>query len=274
MAIDLIHGQRWHEIADVIYDGGVDPITRQPKKFMSNLQFINERPCVIFCRLDFLDAIFSLVRNSQFNHTLITNNSDFPITASLFDSKPTNIIAWYAQNVSCIRNGLIPIPIGLERPYGGGISANYNAVLSNMGKQKNKLVYMNHNDANNTLIRTPITQTFINCGWVTHERNVSFDIYMRNMSEHKFVFSPNGNGLDCHRTWEALYVGTIPIVNRNPVTEYMARFLPIMIVDDMTMITEDLLYKYYDDISKSLYNMNVLAFSWWKNTILNRTGII
>lgn len=31
----------------------------------------------------------------------------------------------------------------------------------------------------------------------------------------KFVISPPGNGADCHRTWEAVYLGSVPIVLRD-----------------------------------------------------------
>ena len=30
--------------------------------------------------------------------------------------------------------------------------------------------------------------------------------------KYRFGVSPRGNGLDCHRTWEMLYFGMIPIV--------------------------------------------------------------
>jgi hypothetical protein len=32
------------------------------------------------------------------------------------------------------------------------------------------------------------------------------------MRKSLFVPSPAGNGLDCHRTWEALYLGAVPVV--------------------------------------------------------------
>ena len=32
--------------------------------------------------------------------------------------------------------------------------------------------------------------------------------YLRTLGQHRFVLSPRGNGLDAHRTWEALMVGT------------------------------------------------------------------
>lgn len=32
------------------------------------------------------------------------------------------------------------------------------------------------------------------------------------MRKTLFVPSPAGNGLDCHRTWEAMYLGAVPVV--------------------------------------------------------------
>jgi len=36
--------------------------------------------------------------------------------------------------------------------------------------------------------------------------------YREMVSDSSFVLSPPGNGADCHRTWEAIYLGAIPIV--------------------------------------------------------------
>ena len=40
-----------------------------------------------------------------------------------------------------------------------------------------------------------------------------------NQSKYAFVLSPRGRGLDCHRTWEALCLGCIPIVKKSPITK-------------------------------------------------------
>mmetsp|Transcript_72381 Transcript_72381/g.132485 ORF Transcript_72381/g.132485 Transcript_72381/m.132485 type:complete len:394 (+) Transcript_72381:80-1261(+) len=37
-------------------------------------------------------------------------------------------------------------------------------------------------------------------------------VYLKKISEHKAVLSPPGGGYDCHRTWEALAVGSVPLV--------------------------------------------------------------
>ena len=36
--------------------------------------------------------------------------------------------------------------------------------------------------------------------------------YRKLVLRSKYVLSPPGNGPDCHRTWEALYLGATPIV--------------------------------------------------------------
>ena len=46
----------------------------------------------------------------------------------------------------------------------------------------------------------------------------------------KFVLSPPGAGPDCFRTWEAIYVGAIPIVLKShwPFSHFD---LPVLVVD-------------------------------------------
>lgn len=51
------------------------------------------------------------------------------------------------------------------------------------------------------------------------------------MSDAYFVFSPPGNGPDCHRTWEAIYHGTVPIVLRR-AWAFKSLNLPVLVVDD------------------------------------------
>ena len=39
--------------------------------------------------------------------------------------------------------------------------------------------------------------------------------YLELVSQSKYVLSPPGNGPDCHRTWEAIYLGAVPIVHKS-----------------------------------------------------------
>ena len=50
-------------------------------------------------------------------------------------------------------------------------------------------------------------------------------------AQYEFVVSPPGNGLDCHRTWEVLALGSIPIVMTSRFDALFAQ-LPVIIVSD------------------------------------------
>ena len=268
--MDFIHGQRWYEICDCVIDNGVDAHTKNVFDICEGLENIYIKSCIIFSKCDYFGYIFPKIQESKYNHVLISNNSDNPITEDVYNSKPSNIKWWFAQNVACSHDDLIPIPIGLERPLGGGISADYASITHNMNIEKNKLLYMNHNDSNNFNVRHRITEHFKAQSWCTHESSVSFQEYLNHMSQHKFVLSPYGNGIDCHRTWEALYLGVIPIVNSSIIADVVNEYLPIIIIDDMTTITEEYLNTAYSNIINKLYNFDILKFEWWKTQIINK----
>jgi hypothetical protein len=62
---------------------------------------------------------------------------------------------------------------------------------------------------------------------------VNQQIYFDKLVQSLFVLSPQGNGIDCYRTWESIYAGAIPIVlKRNwAFDDYQ---LPVLAVDDWT----------------------------------------
>eukprot|EP00581_Thalassiosira_minuscula_P011257 CAMPEP_0183725922 /NCGR_PEP_ID=MMETSP0737-20130205/21903_1 /TAXON_ID=385413 /ORGANISM="Thalassiosira miniscula, Strain CCMP1093" /LENGTH=356 /DNA_ID=CAMNT_0025957093 /DNA_START=32 /DNA_END=1099 /DNA_ORIENTATION=- len=59
--------------------------------------------------------------------------------------------------------------------------------------------------------------------------------------QYKFMLSPRGVGLDCYRTWEALYLGMIPVVKTSTL-DSMYQGLPVLIVDEWSDLTPELLH--------------------------------
>jgi hypothetical protein len=53
----------------------------------------------------------------------------------------------------------------------------------------------------------------------------------------KYVLSPPGNGPDCHRTWEALYLGSTPVVHRKSWA-FSGHAIPALVVDSWAEIGE------------------------------------
>eukprot|EP00971_Amphidinium_carterae_P271127 5380441-Amphidinium_carterae.2 len=52
---------------------------------------------------------------------------------------------------------------------------------------------------------------------VQETRRLPFKDYMQLLSKHSFVLSPPGKGYDCSRTWESIFVGSVPLVYRDPL---------------------------------------------------------
>ena len=84
--------------------------------------------------------------------------------------------------------------------------------------------------------------------------------------------APPGNGIDTHRTWECLMVGTIPILIHSPMNS-LYDDLPVLIIsiEDIHEITEEYLNRKYIEIfeNKDKYNFEKLYTPYWKSKILS-----
>ncbi len=105
---------------------------------------------------------------------------------------------------------------------------------------------------------------------LTPERRTKMRVkeYLMALGQHRFVLSPRGNGLDAHRTWEALMVGAIPICRSsalNPLYEQ----LPVLIVRDWSDVTPQLLQSFLVNytIRKPLYRYEKLFADYWLGQI-------
>jgi len=85
--------------------------------------------------------------------------------------------------------------------------------------------------------------------------------------EFKFVLSPKGAGLDCHRTWEVLAMGSIPIVLSSSI-DNVFKCLPVVIVDSWSEINEEFLHNKYNEITKKKekneYKMEKIQLDYWR----------
>jgi hypothetical protein len=87
-----------------------------------------------------------------------------------------------------------------------------------------------------------------------------------NMASCAFVLSPHGNGLDCHRTWEALCMGCIPIVKTSRLDSLFAD-LPVWIVSDWTDVTEASMRFVKEDFANKQFKYEKLTLKYWQTEI-------
>jgi hypothetical protein len=77
------------------------------------------------------------------------------------------------------------------------------------------------------------------------------------------VISPEGNGIDCQRTYEALLAGCIPIVERNPLIEEKYRGCPVLYTTDYSEITVEYLETEYAKMIDQTYDFSHLFLSFY-----------
>jgi len=135
---------------------------------------------------------------------------------------------------------------------------------------KSHLAYLNFNISNYPSERNIVSHLFLKEKWVK-----SGDIestmngrkkYLEEIRSSKFVFCPRGNGIDTHRLWETLYMGSIPIVKYEN-THHLFTDLPILFVKDWTEVNQKLLDEKYDEIINKEWNLNKLKLSFWEDFI-------
>jgi hypothetical protein len=94
-----------------------------------------------------------------------------------------------------------------------------------------------------------------------------FKLYALDMATHRFILSPRGVGQDAHRTWEALYVGRVPLVE-NILPPEVYRDLPVRIVRHWKYTSAQSLNRTWRQMLTQKYNLDKLWMPWWIHAIL------
>jgi hypothetical protein len=89
------------------------------------------------------------------------------------------------------------------------------------------------------------------------------------MKQSMFVLSPPGNGLDCHRTWEAMLLRVIPIVESNELDPLFSD-LPVLIVKDLKAVDEELLHATLEQFAHKDFNMEKIFMQYWKQLLKSK----
>ena len=96
-----------------------------------------------------------------------------------------------------------------------------------------------------------------------------YDCY-QHQTQYAFSISPHGNGLDCHRTWESLCLGCIPIV-KTSVLDGLYDDLPVLIVKEWSDINQKLLnntiQEFREKTVNNQYNIQKVKLEYWKKQI-------
>lgn len=220
---------------------------------------------VFVTRVEYLDMFYEkIVSNLKQKFTLITHYGDKNSGKHIKILENPLLIKWYGCNMSTISSKTSGFPIGLESVHWR--RTKFDIIRENSTNEKINLLYLNFT------IRARRGDTMKKLkenGFVKNQQK-NWNTYIQELSTYKFAISPPGGGVDCHRTWECLYLGVIPIVEKSNHMSYFNE-LPILFVDDYMCVTEDYLNKKYEEFSKTTFNTEKMDLSYWKKTFEHPT---
>lgn len=226
---------------------------------------------IVYTHTVYAKYLLDIIQNQDKRVIIITHNYDWNINNTYIF--PDNVIKWFAQNVNVINSKIESIPIGLENRWWFIEIQKKEKMLNKLNSPKilRNLVYVNYNIKNNLAKRIVPYELLKNKSYATIKYGLNgqmFDEYLEDIYDHKFVICPEGNGIDTHRTWECLYMNTIPIEKRNINNQFYTD-LPICFVDDWEEINETFLENEYVRIKNIEWNLDKLDFNYWKNKIIS-----
>jgi hypothetical protein len=205
--------------------------------------------------------------------TVVTGYSDYPIGSNeLHILESPHVRKWFANNVDTPHPKLVSVPLGLPNeldfPTYGNTRTLYK--VAQEPKVVRNLAYMNFKIETCAHERQSVFDKFSTETWVTvgtvDLSNEGHEKYLREIRSHKFCICPRGNGVDCHRIWECLYLGTIPVCIKNVALEQFSN-LPILFIDSWDQVTPDFLESVYDEFSKITFDVRQLHMSYWEDAI-------
>ncbi len=221
--------------------------------------------------------------------TLVTGDSDLavavgPIAERVLDALTSHpmLVAWFAQNRVFKHPKLHSMPIGLDyhtlSPFEGGervhpwgarrVPVDQECQLAQIGRSAGSIVAkepvafcnwhfaIERGDRRECRRRVSPSAVSYQSDFTTREAS------WRMNARCAFTLSPAGAGLDCHRTWEALLLGSIPVVLRTPHDDLFAR-LPVVIVDDWSEVTPTRLRSELDRIANNSFDFSQLELGFW-----------
>ena len=200
----------------------------------------------------------------------IFHNSD-----ELFDLKKKKKLDYfkplkcYSQNLTFIDKKYEFLPIGLENRkfYNHGDTNDFYQLRKKKIEKLTKVLF-GFNITNRKRIKIRNYLKKLNICHETRGWNSYF--YRRILLKYMFVACPEGNGIDTHRFWEALYLRTIPIIEKNKISNFIKDAnLPVLILNkwsDLSKYDNKKLKNFYIS-NRKFFKNNYLFQNYWKKRI-------
>ena len=277
--IDIPSGEKFQQLA-YYYIGEEKDFSFNPSISLQSSRFkyihkINEEwdnPFILFCYGGQIIEFSKKLKFLKNECIIVFGNSDENQT--LEKCQPyidcSKVLHIFCQNLSCYNDKSSFIPIGMANkqwPHGD----IYNFLELDIGalhKQKTKDLFCSFKVSTNFVKRNECLIA-INKKGITNVFYKEPRDYLKELSLHKYCICPEGNGLDSHRFWEALWVESIPITLRNPLTEQIQKLgIPCILLNNWDELDISTLQDYSSFVFDEEY-FNKISFKYYSDKILS-----
>ncbi|QWD32248.1 hypothetical protein G6678_01740 [Polynucleobacter paneuropaeus] len=249
----FLSGDTYRSIADIIIE-----TAEQLELFEKLIYNYKNIKCAVYIsgnliessELLFTETIIRLQKtSSKLNINLILHDYDKKINSNIINILSDLFNEIFLINYTETGKNIINIPIGLENFYynRGGISEYYQDYKNDKYLKeikKNNMIFAAFNIFTNYQERSQLKLLIESSGYKFSGASLPTEIYINNIKNSYFTLSPEGNGSDCHRTWEAIYLDCIPVIKKNVISDELSSSLPILVVEKW----EDFLFKSEEEL--------------------------
>lgn len=199
--MNFITGNKFKKLADDYID--------ESKPFID----LSKKPKIIFLFTDWVDIFKrNILPKIDYQFKLITHNADQGIRESDVDLlEDVRLIRWFGMNCHIEHEKLTPIPIGIANekwPHG---DEKLLQKIIDLNIPKINRMYCNFDPKTNPIRKAILNELRLRIDIDFEQNNLNQEEYWRKLASYKYVISPPGNSIDCHRIWESIYLKTIPI---------------------------------------------------------------
>ena len=255
---------------------------------------IKENSIIYICVSAIPYFINNIFYKLPYNIILVTGDNDETVPSDFFNKETGDflrfiecdkLIHWYSQNcILTTHPKITQMPIGLDyhtmstqdhlwgkqlSPLDQESMLEHIKLNSKPFYEREKKAYSNFHFFMGTKFgydrinaKEQIPEELVFYEPIRVERELSW----KTQTQYAFVISPHGNGLDCHRTWEALCLGCIVIVKTSAL-DPLYEELPVLIVKEWSNINQELLDNTIIEFKNKNFNNNKLNLKYWVNKI-------
>jgi hypothetical protein len=262
----FLSGDTFRSLADVVWEQKSRHLVSRDIKTGS----------IVFCESELLPELkLKVLDHVTVPFSLILGNSDFNHGKELegmLENTPVTTV--WAQNLSTAVGRVKPLPIGLENAWRGNHGRISRFKKFNSGDRIWR-IFAAFNIGTNLDARSLAANVAVRASNTDRLSQLSPNQHSEILNKYAFVLSPEGNGLDTHRTWEAMYLGCVPIVTKSFMSHAFADLgLPLWVVESYNEILDydekDLETKYHEILDCCVRER--LYFDYWRDQILDFKG--